>query len=581
VVEAFNSDDEGGANDDVFHHTHARPTVTVVTPNGLEIASETDHYNVEFTTTNDRFIGHIDIEFKDHTGWENEDDDEASISLTAINGETAALLETEGNNDGTYAASVESEGVDGEGFHYEASIRITVTDIGDYNGSEVQDSSDASDDPFTLAAHTLYHDFDAGWHLFGPALEIYEDGEDGIDLVSHLEGSMGNWGQDWVAFDVGGTYDGLDLNLGEGYYLAVGGGPTMEVRGNPVIGDPVGSGGDLSLDKGWNLIANPLVNKVPKSVFEICESDTAGSCVGEDLLFEDAVDAGWIAPTVYGWLESGYSPIDNLMPFGGYWINTSRGLTVKVRPHLFDDGQLTRKADEVVATSILELRARDISGDGVSDFITVGLSDNADDKFVYGEDEYDLPRQAYNSMGGEYIDMKIGSDLMKDMKSSEYDDFQAWTISIATEKVDNDIELSWGDVSTFEDDLHIVINGEAVNMHEENYIELTSMIEEVAIVVGNVDSYLNPIPEAFGLSAAYPNPFNPTTTLGLALNADGFVSMSVFNIRGQVVEVLVDRNMKAGYHNVVWNADGISSGMYFVRVETGANTAMQKLMLLK
>jgi hypothetical protein len=269
------------------------------------------------------------------------------------------------------------------------------------------------------------------------------------------------------------------------------------------------------------------------------------------------------------------------MPFGGYWINTSRPILVKVRPHLFDDGQLTRTADEVVATSTLELRARDISGDGVSDFITVGLSDNADDKFVYGEDEYDLPRQAYNSMGGEYIDMKIGSDLMKDMKSSEYDDFQAWTISIATEKVDNDIELAWGDVSTFEDDLHIVINGEAVNMHEENYIELTSMIEEVAIVVGNVDSYLNPIPEAFGLSAAYPNPFNPTTTLGLALNADGFVSMSVFNIRGQVVEVLVDRNMKAGYHNVVWNADGISSGMYFVRVETGANTAMQKLMLLK
>jgi hypothetical protein len=57
--------------------------------------------------------------------------------------------------------------------------------------------------------------------------------------------------------------------------------------------------------------------------------------------------------------------------------------------------------------------------------------------------------------------------------------------------------------------------------------------------------------------------------------------MSVFNIRGQVVEVLVDRNMKAGYHNVVWNANGIASGMYFVRVETGANTAMKKLMLLK
>ena len=268
------------------------------------------------------------------------------------------------------------------------------------------------------------------------------------------------------------------------------------------------------------------------------------------------------------------------MPFGGYFVNTSRSLTLKVRPHLFEDNELTRKAEDLV-TSKLELRARDISGEGTSDFITVGLSENANDEFVYGEDEYDLPRQAYTSMGGEFIDLKVGSDLMKDIRSIEYDDYQAWTISIESEKVDNDIELSWGDVSGFEDDLHIVVNGEAINMHEENYIELTSMIEEVAIVVGNVDSYLNPIPEEFGLSAAYPNPFNPTTNLGLALNADGFVSMSVFNIRGQVVEVLVDRNMNAGYHNITWNADGISSGMYFVRVETGANTAMQKLMLLK
>ena len=184
-------------------------------------------------------------------------------------------------------------------------------------------------------------------------------------------------------------------------------------------------------------------------------------------------------------------------------------------------------------------------------------------------------------MGGEFIDLKVGSDLMKDMKSTEYDDFQAWKISIEREKVDNDIELSWGDVSGFADALHIVINGEAIDMHAQNTLELSTMIDAAAIVVGNVDSYLNPIPDEFGLSAAYPNPFNPTTNLGLALNADGFVSMSVFNIRGQMVEVLVDRNMNAGYHNITWNADGISSGMYFVKVETGANTAIQKLMLLK
>jgi hypothetical protein len=428
-----------------------------------------------------------------------------------------------------------------------------------------------------MAAHLLTKDYVAGWHLLGPPLVPAEN-----DLVSNFAGSLGNWGSEWVAYDVTGTYDGLSLKLGEGYYLALAVDKTLVQEGNPVIADEDCADcsddnfdlGDLVLDRGWNLIANPLVNKVSKYTFML--NDYSGG----DLDFEDAVDAGWIAPTIYGWFENSYVSIDRIMPFDGYWINTSRDLTIKVRPHLFENGELTRKSEELV-TSVLELRARDIAGEGISDFITVGLSQNADNKFVYGEDEYDLPRQAYASMGGEFIDMKVSSDLMKDMKSSEYDDYQAWTISIESEKVDNDIELSWGDVSGFEDDLHIVVNGEAINMHEENYIELTSMIEEVAIVVGNVDSYLNPIPEEFGLSAAYPNPFNPTTNLGLALNADGFVSMSVFNIRGQVVETLVDRNMKAGYHNITWNADGISSGMYFVRVETGANTAMQKLMLLK
>ena len=71
------------------------------------------------------------------------------------------------------------------------------------------------------------------------------------------------------------------------------------------------------------------------------------------------------------------------------------------------------------------------------------------------------------------------------------------------------------------------------------------------------------------------------SSVGLALHEDGMVDMAVYNIRGQVVDVLVDRNMKAGYHNIVWNADGVASGMYFVRVETGTNSAIQKLMLLK
>jgi hypothetical protein len=628
TVKAWNSED-GGQADDVLESseatkTHDRPDVLILSPNGAEIRSVGDNYDVDFITyfdsndnghyddddelTNGQYISKIDVYYladgqteekgdascglagPDYAGCEGED--QSTYNGPNVNGCSNPLGGNSTDDDtaastdchkGDSALNYEISDNDGKEINYDAKVRVCVTDVGDYNGDGSETYCDDSDDPFTMAAHTIHQGYATGWNLVGPPLTPWDD-----VLKDNFSESLDQWGQDWVAYDVSGAYDGLTLSLGEGYYLALATDDTLTQHGDPVIADPDCNDcddnsfalADLTLHQGWNLIANPLVNKVPKSAFEICEADTAGACVSEDLLFEDAVDAGWIAPTIYGWFGNSYVSIDRIMPFGGYWINASRPILVKVRPHLFDDGELTRKADDLV-TSVLELRARDISGEGISDFITVGLAENADNKFVYGEDEYDLPRQAYASMGGEFIDMKVGTDLMKDMKSSEYDDYQAWTISIESEKVDNDIELSWGDVSGFADDLYMVVNGEAINMHEENYMELTSMIEEVAIVVGNVDSYLNPIPVEFGLSAAYPNPFNPTTNLGLALNADGFVSMSVFNIRGQVVEVLVDRNMKAGYHNITWNADGISSGMYFVRVETGANTAMQKLMLLK
>ena len=103
----------------------------------------------------------------------------------------------------------------------------------------------------------------------------------------------------------------------------------------------------------------------------------------------------------------------------------------------------------------------------------------------------------------------------------------------------------------------------------------------MSIVVGNVDLFINPIPEQFALSSAYPNPFNPTTTLNLDLNKDGQVSVKVYNVVGQVVAELANGYMDAGYHSFTWNASSVSSGMYLVRVEAGSEIATQKLMLLK
>ena len=89
------------------------------------------------------------------------------------------------------------------------------------------------------------------------------------------------------------------------------------------------------------------------------------------------------------------------------------------------------------------------------------------------------------------------------------------------------------------------------------------------------------LPETFSLDRAYPNPFNPTTTLSFAIPVDSEVSLSVYNLQGREVVSLVNGNMDAGYHSITWNADSYSSGVYFVKMIAGEFVNTQKLMLVK
>ena len=86
----------------------------------------------------------------------------------------------------------------------------------------------------------------------------------------------------------------------------------------------------------------------------------------------------------------------------------------------------------------------------------------------------------------------------------------------------------------------------------------------------------------FKLGKAYPNPFNPTTNLELAIPEAGYVSVKVYNLVGQEVATLVDGMMDANpNYTFLWNAGSLSSGVYLVRAEGAGQIATQKLMLLK
>jgi hypothetical protein len=89
------------------------------------------------------------------------------------------------------------------------------------------------------------------------------------------------------------------------------------------------------------------------------------------------------------------------------------------------------------------------------------------------------------------------------------------------------------------------------------------------------------IPDKFELSQNYPNPFNPATQIEFSIPSDVFVSLKVYNAIGQQVADLVDGIIKAGNHQITFNAANLSSGVYYYRIEANNEVLMKKMLLLK
>jgi len=107
---------------------------------------------------------------------------------------------------------------------------------------------------------------------------------------------------------------------------------------------------------------------------------------------------------------------------------------------------------------------------------------------------------------------------------------------------------------------------------------------ESVTAASTADSYLNAsvnLPKDFTVTAAYPNPFNPTTQLSLHLNAQADVSVKVFNMNGQLVDVISEGNLESGSYSFTWNGAHASSGVYFIQTEVGSEVHNQKIMLVK
>jgi hypothetical protein len=95
-------------------------------------------------------------------------------------------------------------------------------------------------------------------------------------------------------------------------------------------------------------------------------------------------------------------------------------------------------------------------------------------------------------------------------------------------------------------------------------------------------SEANEIPEQFGLNEVYPNPFNPVTSIQFSIAEETPVSIQIFDMQGRLVDTIISElDFRAGYHQVQWNAENNSTGIYIVKLSAGNHISTRKLMLIK
>ena len=97
----------------------------------------------------------------------------------------------------------------------------------------------------------------------------------------------------------------------------------------------------------------------------------------------------------------------------------------------------------------------------------------------------------------------------------------------------------------------------------------------------DINSFESSLSTEIILHPNYPNPFNPSTTISFKLPIESNVSLVVYDQLGQEITELIDRKLKAGYHEIDFKNISLSSGIYFYRIKAGDYVKTKKMILMK
>ncbi len=118
-------------------------------------------------------------------------------------------------------------------------------------------------------------------------------------------------------------------------------------------------------------------------------------------------------------------------------------------------------------------------------------------------------------------------------------------------------------------------------IQNESYINKVGFWYQAYAIYTSVEQIPDILPTKFRLEQNFPNPFNPTTHIIFTIPKPSHVILKVFDTLGREVATLMDEEKQAGEYHILFNAGGLSTGVYLYRLEAGDYTETRKLILEK
>jgi len=328
----------------------------------------------------------------------------------------------------------------------------------------------------------------------------------------------------------------------------------------------------IKLEQGWNMVGNPFSFPV------------------------QYVKDSNINPITYGNSDiPGWSgPQTELKPWNGYAVYASEESDMILIPFQEKDSSAQRVAN--IDGWYLNLKAE--SPNFFHHAAQIGRHENA----YNGQDLYDTPQLPdINETISLLMDLNGNSSFRYTKDIRDLDELNGvWNLRLDGNSDERSMVLSGVLKGSIPEGLRIAIvdiqerkvsheilnQGLAIKKDPNLDYDLKLVAGDIDYVATMTEEILNNIPSVYSLSQNYPNPFNPTTKMNYALPKRSRVIISVYNVLGQEVTTLLNKEQDYGYHTVTWNGTDrigkqVASGVYFARLTTKNFSQTKKMLMLK